>query len=64
MSIAAEMLAKGIITDKEYDQIDRIIADKYELSLDSICCRKPLIDRHFRGNIRHTEGGLPHGKDN
>lgn len=57
MSLAQEMLAEGIITAKEYEEIDRIIASRYGLSLGSICCRKPLIDPASGGNIRHTEGG-------
>lgn len=57
MSLAQEMLSEGIITAKEYEEIDRIIANRYGLSLDSICCRKPLIDPVSRGNIRHNEGG-------
>lgn len=63
MSLAAEMLSEGILTAKEYDQIDRIIAKKYGLSLGSLYCRKPLIEGAFRGNIRHTEGGNVDGKD-
>lgn len=63
MSLAAEMLSEGILTAKEYDQIDRIIAKKYGLSLGSLYCRKPLIEGAFRGNIRHTEGGDICGED-
>lgn len=64
MSLAGGMLAEGIITVEDYDKIDRIIANKYGLSLGSICCRKPLIDAGNRGNMRHTEGGETHGTDN
>ena len=63
MSLAEGMLADGIITAKDYGKIDRIIANKYRLSLGSIWCRKPLIQAGFRGNMRHTEGGEPHGSD-
>lgn len=63
MSLAAEMLSEGILTEKEYDKIDRIIAKKYSLSLGSLYCRKPLIEGTFRGNIRHTEGGDIDGTD-
>ena len=62
MSLAAGLLSDGIITEKEYDKIDRIIAKKYGLSLGSICCRKPLIALENRGNMRHTEGGESHGE--
>ena len=61
MSLAQEMLSEGTITVKEYEVIDRIIAKKYSLSLGSLYCHKPLIEGTFRGNIRHTEGGLING---
>ena len=57
MSLAQEMLSEGIILEKEYAVIDRIIANRYGLSLGSICCRNPLIDPASGGNMRHTEGG-------
>lgn len=57
MSLATEMLNEGILTPKEYAEIDRIIANRYGLSLGSICCRNPLIIQGSRGNIRQTEGG-------
>ena len=63
MSLAEGMLQQGIITEKDYGKIDRIIAKKYGLSLGSICCRKPLIDKGSRGNIRHTKGGGTYGTD-
>ena len=55
MSLAQEMLSEGIITEKEYAVIDKIIANRYGLSLGSICCRNPLINPASRGNIRHTK---------
>ena len=36
MSIATSMRVRGIISDKEYDKIDTIMADKYGISLVSI----------------------------
>ncbi len=64
MSLAAELLSDGTISEKEYDKIDRIIAKKYGLSLGSLSCRKPLITLKPRGNMRHTEGGESHGEIN
>ena len=64
MSLAESMLLKGIITEKDYADIDRKKKKKYDLPLASICCRKPLIDGRIRGNMRHTEGGGSHGQDN
>lgn len=55
MSVVAEMLSEGIITGKEYDRIDRIIAKSRGLDLCAICCRKPLINLGFRGNMSPTE---------
>lgn len=57
MSLATSMLTQGIISEKEYSQIDRIIAEKYDLSLDSICCRKPLINQGSRANMSPTKKG-------
>ena len=54
MAIADEMLSREIISAKDYDRIDRIIAEKYGLSLSSICARKPLIIKGSRGNMTHT----------
>lgn len=64
MSLAESMLHQGIITEKDYDKIDRIIANKYGLSLSSICCRNPLILSRNRGNIRHDKGGDASGTHN
>ena len=62
MSLAADMLERGIITEKDYAQIDRIIAKKYGLSLDSICCRSPLINTGTRGNmLTDKKGGVANG---
>ena len=63
MAMAAGMLSDGIITEKDYGKIDRIMAKKYGLSLGSICCRKPLIAPADRGNMRHNEGSDTDGPD-
>lgn len=58
MSLAAEMLEEEIITRKEYDRTDRIIAKSKGIDLSGICCRKPLIARGFRVTMAPTnEGG-------
>ena len=36
MSLAGSMRVRGIISEKEYDKIDTIMADKYGISLVSI----------------------------
>ena len=63
MSLAESMLLQGIINERDYGKIDRIIARKYGLSLGSICCRKPLINGASRGKIPHDERGDPYGTD-
>ena len=61
MSVALGMLREGIISEEEYDQIDRIIANKYGLNSGSLFCRNPLILQGFRANMSHTEGGVANG---
>lgn len=56
MSLATSLLSDGVITEKEYGQIDRIIAKRHGLDLSTICCRNPLIVLENRGNMRHNEG--------
>ena len=63
MSLAASLLSDGVITEKEYGQIDRIIAKRHGLDLSTICCRNPLIDPENRGNMRHNEGSDADGPD-
>lgn len=63
MSLAEGMLHEGIITERDYGKIDRIIANKYGLSLSSICCRKPLITTPGRVNMQTTKGDDLGGKD-
>ena len=63
MSLAAGMLSEGIISEKDYGKIDRIVAKNHGLSLSSICCRIPLITPGTRGNIHTAEGGDFVGKD-
>ena len=51
MAVAFGLFRKGLITQDEYHDIDRITAQKYSLDLSTICCRNPLIITGFRGNI-------------
>ena len=58
MSLVSEMLSDGLISEKEYARIDRIIASSRGLDLSGICCRNPLIYKEFRGNMTPaSEGG-------
>ena len=63
MSLAASLLSDGVINEKEYGQIDRIIAKRHGLDLSTICCRNPLIVLENRGNMRHNEGSDADGPD-
>lgn len=60
MTLAEKMLSDGIISRKEYDKIDRIIAKSRGLDLSGICCRKALIYQGFRANMTPTEEGGEH----
>lgn len=60
MSMAKSMLNSGIISESDYHKIDRILAEKYNLTVS----RNTLINRGFRGNMSPTEeGGESVGKD-
>ena len=41
MAVAMGLFQKGLITQDEYYDIDRITAQKYSLDLSTICCRNP-----------------------
>jgi hypothetical protein len=56
MALAESMLFQGIISEKDYCKIEKMIAQKCGLSLCSIFCRNPLIVSRGRGNMQHTEG--------
>ena len=57
MSLASEMLSRGVITAREYAKIDRIIAKSRGLDLCGICCRNPLLYKEFRANMTPTDEG-------
>lgn len=51
MSMAKSMLEQGLITEKEYGDIDKIIAEKYGVDLSNIYLRNPLIYKECRANM-------------
>ena len=51
MAVALGLFQRGLISQEEYHDIDRITAQKYSLDLSTICCRNPLIITGFRGNM-------------
>lgn len=55
MSMAKSMLERGLISEKEYYKIDRIMAKKYGVDLSNICLRNPLIYKEYRVNMPPDE---------
>lgn len=53
MSVAREMVSKGILTDEEYAVIDTKMAGKYGLNSSTIFRRIDLINSGTDVNIRH-----------
>lgn len=55
MAVAMGLLKQGLITDEEYQQIDRMIANNHSVDLSTLCCRNPLLLSDFRANMSQTE---------
>ena len=55
MAVALGLLKDGLISEEEYQQIDRMIANKHSVDLSTICCRNPLLLSDFRANMSQTE---------
>lgn len=55
MAVALGMLEEGMISEGEYQQIDRMIANIHSVDLSTICLRNPLILSDFRANMSQTE---------
>ena len=51
MALAQEMLDNGIINEKDYAEIDTIMAERYALTSSTIFFRKPLNKYGYRGNM-------------
>lgn len=51
MSLAQNMLDKGIISVQDYGNIDRMMTSKYGLDSCTIFNRYPLISGEIRGNM-------------
>jgi hypothetical protein len=50
---ARRMLKMGIISLDDYEKIDRVLLEKYKLSLSSLYRDMDLIYKESRGNIAH-----------
>ena len=53
MSIAKNLLSKGVISDEEYAQIDTNFRNKYGISLSTLFTDIRLIKLGSYGNIAH-----------
>lgn len=40
-SLSAELLARGVITGKEYDKVNTALRKKYQQNMGAFCTRKP-----------------------
>jgi len=56
MAVAMGLLKQGLISDEEYQQIDRMIANNHSVDLSTLCCRNPLLLSGFRANMLQTKG--------
>jgi len=54
MLYAEKLLRNGLISGKEYDEIDTILAKKYEISSCSIYRRNSWITTPTQVNMSHT----------
>lgn len=58
MKVVAGWLARGLITEEDYSQIDTIMAEKFGVSTRSIWRRNSLMFLGAGGNMPATKGGL------
>ena len=66
MAVALGLLKKGLISEEEYQQIDRMIANNHGVDLSTLCCRNPLLLSDFRANMsqRQVKGDDMNASDN
>lgn len=57
MAQARRMMCDGIITTKDYERIDTILLQKYNLQLSSLYRDRDLIIAAVDGNIPHYKEG-------
>ncbi len=55
MAAALGLLKKGLISEDEYHQIDRMIANNHGVDLSTLYCRNLLLLSDFRANMSQTE---------
>ena len=66
MAVALGLLKKGLISEEEYQQMDRMIANNHGVDLSTLCCRNPLLLSDFRANMsqRQVKGDDMNASDN
>ena len=66
MAVALGLIQKGLITEGEYYQIDRIFRDKYSVNLGTLFLKNPLLFMQNRANMSQTKenGGGINGEKN
>ena len=55
MAVALGLMKKGLISEDEYQHIDRMIANNHDVDLSTLCCRNPLLLSDFRANMSQTK---------
>lgn len=61
VAVAQGMLQKGLITEGEYHQIDRVFRDKYCVKYGTLFLENPLLFLQNRANMSQTKengGGI------
>lgn len=65
VSVAQDMLQKGLISEGEYHQIDRVFRDKYCVKYGTLFAENPLLFMQNRANMSQTKdnGGGRNGEE-
>jgi hypothetical protein len=65
VAVAQGMLQKGLITESEYHQIDRVFQDKYCVKYGTLFLKNPLLFMRNRANMSQTKenGGGRNGEE-
>lgn len=66
VAVAQGMFQKGLITEGEYHQIDRVFRDKYCVKYGTLFLENPLLFMQNRANMSQTNanGGGKIGEEN
>lgn len=66
VSVAQGMFQKGLISEGEYYQIDRVFRDKYCVKYGTLFLENPLLFMQNRANMSQTKenGGDENGEEN